>query len=205
LTTNPPPVLSVSARVGSGSGSGTGTTAATDPDPNADTSSDTSSDSDTTTGTGGSAYNPYNPNNPNGAGSFNPGFDIVQMMDYRRIHGILAATAMVILFPVGSVIMRVVPGKWAVWVHAGFQMLAWAVYVAAVGVGIYLVNLVGDALPGGGFVSLILFPFFCLLGVEFIGLGWVGCGRCVLTACYLSSRTRRRGITPSSASSCWWC
>jgi hypothetical protein len=152
-------ILSVSARVGSGSsggssGSGTGTNAATDPDPNADTSSDTSSDSDTaSSGTGGSAYNPYNPNNPNGAGSFNPGFDIVQMMDYRRIHGILAATAMVILFPVGSVIMRVVPGKWAVWVHAGFQMLAWAVSVAGVGVGIYLVNLVGDALPGGGFVS----------------------------------------------------
>ncbi|KAH6632150.1 hypothetical protein F5144DRAFT_244011 [Chaetomium tenue] len=145
-------ILTVSARVGSGSGSsGSDTTTNTDADPNAD-----SSDATTT----GSSYNPnynpnynpsynpnYNPNNnpynpnsgsSNSGGGFNPGFDITQMMDYRRIHGILAATAMVVLFPVGSIIMRVVPGRFAVWVHAGFQMLAWAVYVAAVGMGIYL-------------------------------------------------------------------
>ena len=105
------------------------------------------------------------------------------MVDYRRIHGILAATAMVVLFPVGSVIVRVVPGRWAVWVHAGFQMLAWAVYVAAVGVGIYLVNLVGDALPGGGFVSFVplfsvsffFFFLFCFRGIG-VGLGWLWTG-----------------------------
>lgn len=78
---------------------------------------------------------------------------------------------MVILFPVGSVIVRVVPGRFAVWVHAGFQMIAWAVYVAAVGVGIYLVSLVGDALPGGGFVSLASFSLLLVLGLL---VCWVG-------------------------------
>lgn len=77
---------------------------------------------------------------------------------------------MVVLFPVGSIIVRVVPGRFAVWVHAGFQMLAWAVYVAAVGMGIYLVSLVGDRLPGGGFVSFDFLFFFCAFGVEFVGL-----------------------------------
>lgn len=141
-------ILTVSARVGSGSGGSTGyddsTTGTTEAGTDADTS-DTTSTGTTGNGYSNNPYNPWNPNNPNpnnggGSpfGSGNPGFDIAQMMDYRRIHGILAATAMVVLFPVGSVIVRVVPGRFAVWVHAVFQMLAWAVYVAAVGVGIYL-------------------------------------------------------------------
>ncbi|EAQ87741.1 predicted protein [Chaetomium globosum CBS 148.51] len=120
-------ILTVSARVGGGSSDTTTNTDAASYNPSYNPSY--------------SPYNPYNPNSGNpgaGAGGFNPGFDITQMMDYRRIHGILAATAMVVLFPVGSIIVRVVPGRFAVWVHAGFQMLAWAVYVAAVGMGIYL-------------------------------------------------------------------
>jgi hypothetical protein len=78
------------------------------------------------------------------------GFDVERAMDYRRIHGILAALAMVLLFPIGSILMRVIPGRLAVWVHAGFQALAWCVYVAAAGLGIYLVRMV--QIPGGGLV-----------------------------------------------------
>lgn len=49
---------------------------------------------------------------------------------------------MVILFPVGSMLMRVIPGRFAIWIHAVFQMMALAIYVAGAGLGIYLVTYV---------------------------------------------------------------
>jgi hypothetical protein len=58
---------------------------------------------------------------------------------------------MVLLFPIGSILMRVVPGKFAVWVHGVFQAVAFCVYVAAAGVGIRVVKMVKT--PRGSLVS----------------------------------------------------
>jgi hypothetical protein len=77
-------------------------------------------------------------------------------MNYGRIHGILAALAFVVLFPVGSILMRVVPGRFAIWVHAGAQVLGFGTYVAAAGLGIYLVTLIRT--PAGGLVSTPFLP-----------------------------------------------
>jgi hypothetical protein len=72
----------------------------------------------------------------------------------RNIHGILGALAMVVLFPLGSIFMRVIPGRFAIWVHAAAQMIAYIVYIAAVGLGIYLVKLVQFPFDGGNLVWL---------------------------------------------------
>jgi hypothetical protein len=77
------------------------------------------------------------------------------------VHGILAALAFVVLFPVGSVLLRLVPGRVAVWVHVCVQMVAWGVYVAAAGLGVYLVRVV--RVPGDGLVSFFFLFFFTRL------------------------------------------
>ncbi|KAK0721955.1 hypothetical protein B0T26DRAFT_643600, partial [Lasiosphaeria miniovina] len=76
------------------------------------------------------------------AGGFRggPGFDISAAIHYRTIHGILAALAMVVLFPVGSVAMRLLPGRLALWAHGLFQLAAMCIFIAGVGLGIYLLT-----------------------------------------------------------------
>lgn len=121
-------------------------------------------------GSGGPGYYGGGENRPNGdssgafgfpGGAEGVGFDIQQAIDYRRIHGILAAAAMVLLFPVGSILLRILPGRFAVWVHAVFQMLAWCVYVAAAALGVYLVQMV--KIPGSSLVSIYRPPFYRLV------------------------------------------
>ncbi|KAI1487703.1 hypothetical protein F5X96DRAFT_129983 [Biscogniauxia mediterranea] len=68
------------------------------------------------------------------------GFDVAQAERLRDIHGILASVAFVALFPLGAVLMRCVPGRSSWAVHAAAQLLGYAVYAAAAGVGLYLVS-----------------------------------------------------------------
>ncbi|KAI1640118.1 hypothetical protein F4809DRAFT_666314 [Biscogniauxia mediterranea] len=69
-----------------------------------------------------------------------PGFDVAQAVRLRGIHGILASVALVALFPLGAILMRCVPGRSAWAVHAATQLLGYAVYAAAAGMGLYLVS-----------------------------------------------------------------
>ncbi len=71
-------------------------------------------------------------------------------MRARAIHGILAAVAMVLLFPIGSILIRVIPGRLSLWAHALAQIIAFTVYIAAVGLGIYLVREVRIPASAGG-------------------------------------------------------
>ncbi|KAL8303450.1 hypothetical protein RB597_005062 [Gaeumannomyces tritici] len=80
---------------------------------------------------------------PNGFDNGNfLGFDLSRTMYYRSVHGILAALAFVLLFPLGSILMRIVPGRLALFVHAGTQVIALIIYVAAAALGIHLVQTV---------------------------------------------------------------
>ena len=74
-------------------------------------------------------------------------------MRARAIHGVLGALAMVVLFPAGSIFMRVIPGRFAIWIHALAQLVAYVVYIAAVGLGLYLVREVQIPFGGGNLVS----------------------------------------------------
>jgi hypothetical protein len=58
----------------------------------------------------------------------------------RAVHGILAAVAMVALFPSGAILMRILPGRAALWMHALVQVAALAVFLGAVGMGLLLVQ-----------------------------------------------------------------
>lgn len=119
-------------------------------------------------------YGPFGSNGPFGSGGGNsnggtaggrngngfPGLFGINLQDaihYRTIHGILASLSIVVLFPVGSILMRVVPGRFAIWTHGLFQMMAFLLYIAAAALGIYLVKMVTIPFTGGSLVSLFLF------------------------------------------------
>lgn len=75
------------------------------------------------------------------------GFDVERASYLRTVHGILALVAFVALFPLGAVLMRLVPGRMSIWFHAVTQLAALALFIASIGLGAYIVNLVQD----GGF------------------------------------------------------
>lgn len=81
------------------------------------------------------------------------------------MHGILASLAFVILFPIGSILMRVVPGRLALFAHAGTQVIAVLIYVAAAGLGIHLVSTIRLPFGNGSLVS----ASNCLILCFFLG------------------------------------
>lgn len=87
---------------------------------------------------------------PEGVSSLGPDSD--GLLHFRMVHGILATLAIVILFPSGAILMRLVPGRLAVWVHGAVQIISWVVFIVAAGLGIYLAQEMNFF--GGNLVSL---------------------------------------------------
>jgi len=56
----------------------------------------------------------------------------------RIAHAVLASLAFVIFFPMGAICIRILPGKIALILHGLFQLFAYLVFTAAVGLGIWL-------------------------------------------------------------------
>ncbi|KAI2619277.1 hypothetical protein GGR54DRAFT_647944 [Hypoxylon sp. NC1633] len=71
-----------------------------------------------------------------------PTFDITQASRQRTAHGVLAALCFVVLFPVGAILMRMVSGRHAWILHATTQCVAFALYIAAAGLGLHLIDVV---------------------------------------------------------------
>lgn len=86
--------------------------------------------------------------------------------------------------------MRILPGKLALWVHALVQVISLAVYIAAVGLGIYLVTIVQIPFGGGNLVSL-----FCLIHHR-KNLGAANDKNKKPLTDRNSSQTKQRAITP---------
>ncbi|KAK4221538.1 hypothetical protein QBC38DRAFT_491855 [Podospora fimiseda] len=82
-------------------------------------------------------------------GNFQAGasFDVNEAMRVRAIHGILAAVAMAVLFPGGSILMRIIPGRFAIWAHGLAQIAALSIFIAGVALGLQLVRIV--RIPNG--------------------------------------------------------
>lgn len=53
-------------------------------------------------------------------------------------HGTLASLAMVLLFPLGNILLRLIPSKSAWKIHAAVQILGFVSFAAAVGMGLWL-------------------------------------------------------------------
>lgn len=54
------------------------------------------------------------------------------------MHASLAVLAWAFFFPLGSILLRLIDSKNAIWVHAGIQGFATLIYIVAVGTGIHL-------------------------------------------------------------------
>jgi hypothetical protein len=84
-------------------------------------------------------------------------------------HGVLAALAFVLFFPLGSILIRLgsFRGLWIV--HGLFQLFAYTVYIAAFGIGVWMinsmpVNLLDQPHPIIGIVIFVLLFFQPILG-----------------------------------------
>ncbi|KAL1881487.1 hypothetical protein VTK73DRAFT_3549 [Phialemonium thermophilum] len=98
-------------------------------------------------------------------GGFGPGFDIDKAIHYRAVHGILAALAFVVLFPVGAILMRIVPGRGAIWVHGIFQLVAYIIYVAAAALGFWMIREVQIPFSSGNLLSLSAVNYHPIIGI----------------------------------------
>ncbi|KAB5566090.1 hypothetical protein GE09DRAFT_1218367 [Coniochaeta sp. 2T2.1] len=116
---------------------------------------------------GGSGSSSGSFGNPDGTGSFRGGvdFDVQTATHYRTIHGILAAVAFVVLFPMGATAMRLVPGRLAIWVHGITQVVAYILFIAAVGLGIWLVRDVRIPAAGGSLLNIAAISYHPIIGL----------------------------------------
>jgi len=132
---------------------------------------------------GGNGYG-RGPGNGSGGGSygFGPGssntpygssFNYAQLTSLRAAHGVLASLALVFFFPMGAIIVRLLPGKWTVAIHIAFQVTGYLLFTVAVGLGIYIAqavdfpnySLLHQAHPIIGLVVFSLITFQPILGL----------------------------------------
>ncbi|KAH8903658.1 hypothetical protein BR93DRAFT_947285 [Coniochaeta sp. PMI_546] len=92
-------------------------------------------------------------------------FDVNTATRYRTIHGILAAMAFVILFPVGAMAMRLIPGRSALWLHGITQVVAYISFIVAVGLGIWLVQEVRIPVAGGSLLNISGINYHPIIGL----------------------------------------
>lgn len=109
-------------------------------------------------GSSGSSY---------GGNSADGGSDQARLDRIMTAHGVLAAVAFLVLFPLGALLIRI-PGV-SVWVHAGMQSFAYCCFIAAAGLGIYFATtedgLLTQAHPIIGMVLLGVLAFQPLGGL----------------------------------------
>ncbi|KAI1261091.1 hypothetical protein F5Y18DRAFT_403377 [Xylariaceae sp. FL1019] len=103
-----------------------------------------------------------------GINGSNAGFDISAAMRYRSIHGISAAVAFAFLFPLGSIVMRVIPGKLTWIVHGLVQLIAYILYIAAAGLGLLLVNMVRVPPQGSSLLSMAATNAHPIIGIVLL-------------------------------------
>lgn len=117
-----------------------------------------------------------------GPGNFQNGvgFDIQEAMRYRNLHGILAAVAFVGVFPLGSIFMRVIPGRFVWIIHGLTQICAYIIYIVGAALGIYLVQLVRIPPNGTSLLDSARTNTHPIIGLVVLGLilfqpllGWI--------------------------------
>ncbi|KAG9191471.1 hypothetical protein G6011_10205 [Alternaria panax] len=84
-------------------------------------------------------------------------------------HGVLAALAFVLFFPVGSILIRLGSFRGVWLVHGLFQLFAYVVYVAAFGIGVWMintipVNMLNNYHPIIGIIVFVMLFFQPILG-----------------------------------------
>ncbi|KIW53563.1 hypothetical protein PV05_09123 [Exophiala xenobiotica] len=80
----------------------------------------------------------------------------------RIVHAVLAASAFLIFFPVGGIIMRVSRHPNAIWIHAAVQTFGYVVFVTAAGLGIWMAKKVHALDDYHPMIGLVLLCFISL-------------------------------------------
>lgn len=83
-------------------------------------------------------------------------------------HGIMAAVAFAIIFPIGGIIIRLANFTGLTWVHAAIQAIGFLVFTAAFGLGIYVarnLDLLSNHHPIIGIVVFSILVFQPILGL----------------------------------------
>jgi hypothetical protein len=75
-----------------------------------------------------------------GGGRGSNGFSSESRQKIIVAHGVLAALAFVLFFPVGSILIRLGSFRGAWLVHGLFQLFAYVIYIAAFGIGVWMIN-----------------------------------------------------------------
>ncbi|KAJ3938271.1 uncharacterized protein N0V96_011516 [Colletotrichum fioriniae] len=112
-----------------------------------------------------------NGNGGNGfGGNFNNfvGFNIQEAMHTRRIHGILGTIAFVIVFPIGSIAMRIIPGRFSWLIHGLIQMAGFVLYIAAAALGIKLTQQV--TFGGTSLYEISTINFHPIIGLVLLAI-----------------------------------
>ncbi|THZ67103.1 hypothetical protein D6C88_08177, partial [Aureobasidium pullulans] len=95
------------------------------------------------------------------------GGDFEKAQRAQIAHGVLASLAFVIFFPFGAISIRLFSFRGLLWFHAIVQVLAYLIYIAAFGIGIYLatqIRRLDHAHPIIGIVVFVLIFFQPFLG-----------------------------------------
>ncbi|RYP52931.1 hypothetical protein DL768_002027 [Monosporascus sp. mg162] len=108
--------------------------------------------------------------NGNGFQGGRPDFPSGDAVHYREIHGILAAIAFVGLFPLGSIFVRVIPGRFAWIVHAITQTVAYIVFIGAAVLGLYLVNMIQIPPNGASLLETSAVNVHPIVGIVILAL-----------------------------------
>ncbi|KAI4742065.1 hypothetical protein E4T50_07497, partial [Aureobasidium sp. EXF-12298] len=132
-------------------------------------SSNSGSGSSGSSGYGSGSYG----SSGSGFGQGSAGFSIPFGGDFEKAqramiaHGVLASLAFVIFFPFGAISIRLFSFPGLLWFHAIVQVVAYLLFIAAFGIGIYLatqIHMLDQAHPIIGIVLFILIFFQPILG-----------------------------------------
>ncbi|KAF2717471.1 iron reductase domain protein [Polychaeton citri CBS 116435] len=114
-------------------------------------------------------------NGGNGSGS---GFDRSSIPfggDFQKAnrifiaHGVLASLAFVLLFPIGGILIRVASFTGCIWVHAAIQAIAYLIYIAAFGLGIYMATQIDKLNNHHPIIGIIVFIILFFQPIT----GWI--------------------------------
>ncbi|KAI1659709.1 hypothetical protein F4813DRAFT_351707 [Daldinia decipiens] len=100
-------------------------------------------------------------NGPGSSGTIGGGlsvfadFDVDKAIRYRTAHGIIAALCFVVIFPIGAILVRLLPSRHTWIIHAATQVIGFVLYIAAAALGIHLIEMV--RIPPSG-SSLLQIP-----------------------------------------------
>jgi hypothetical protein len=81
-------------------------------------------------------------------------FDRETFSRVELTHGVMATMAFAAFFPLGAIAIRTIPGRLALGVHLFLQVLGYAFFIAAFGMGIWMAHTLEPI--GADFVSVLI-------------------------------------------------